>query len=912
MKMKLLRTGCLLALGLNGAVAPIAFAQDTSAPSASSGSEGAVLDEVVVTGIRRSLMTSAAIKMDADVVVDAITAEDIGKFPDQNIAESLQRITGVTIDRSGGEGQLLTVRGMGPEFNSTLLNGRTLATTSGGRAFSFDIMPSELIGGAEVYKTQTAALQEGAIGATVNLTTLRPLSFPGFQAVTSASALYDGMTEEVKPQFSGLISNTFADGTFGALASFAYADRESRYDQANTASYFKTTDDLDGQNYGEVYFPRNYDQIAQTETRERMSGSLAFQFRPSDSLEITADALYSHRNTVYRQDVFPHWFTTDTVRNPVLDDNNTLIRADFEGGAIESLVRQSDADDELWIAGLNADWRPTDHWKIVADVSYSTAESDPGQGYSDTVVGRPGRYSYDRSSGDLMPTMTFPDGDTLDPNGLFAGWSSLQGTRVEDEVLEAKLDNSFELDDAGPLKEVRFGGFYSDRTLGTTWGETEYPLPWTFGDNIPRIAVPASLFSTYNAHGFLSAGSGQSVQQWLTFNSNDLFAFLTSEQAISQITDPDAQAAVRDIIARNGGFAMVPDPAAYEVSEKVASLYADVRLDGDIGSMPWSAVLGIRYARTKSSSAGRQVALLDLEPDLTRPGDVRAIESEDYVPVEVGHTYDDLLPSINTKLELMDGLIARFGWSKSLTRPELDQMSPLTSYAGGPIDQLSGSGSNPLLQPYKSENIDVSLEWYYQEGGYISVAGFRKDVDGYLGTAEVRETVTVPSGTYEYLISRPVNLDSTEIKGVEFAVQHMFTYLPAPFDGFGAAANITSVDSSTSSDVPGEKLPLIGLSDSQNFILFYEKGPLQLRVAYNKRDRFLQSKPTTRRDGHYVADYYQVDVGGSYALNDALSIVLEGINVTNELYIKNAELPNQTLEVTETGPRYSLGVRAKF
>lgn len=911
MQAKLLRTGCLLALGLNGAAAPAAFAQDTRAATASGGDAG-VIDEVVVTGIRRSLMTSAAIKMESDVVVDAITAEDIGKFPDQNIAESLQRITGVTIDRSGGEGQLLTVRGMGPEFNSTLLNGRTLATTSGGRAFSFDIMPSELISGAEVYKTQSAELKEGAIGATVNLTTLRPFSIPGFQALTSASALYDGMTEEVKPQFSGLISNTFADDTFGALASFAYYDRESRYDQANTASYFKTTDDLDGQNYGQVYFPRNYDQIAQTETRERISGSLVLQFRPSESLELTADALYSHRNVTYRQDVFPHWFTTDTIRNPVLDENHTVVRGDFEGGSIESLVRQSDADDELWVAGLNASWQPTASWSVTADLSYSTAESDPGKGYSDTVVGRPGRYTYDRSSGDLLPTMGFPDGDTLDPNGLFAGWSSLQGTRVEDEVLEGKIDNSFKLDAAGPLQEIRFGGFYSDRTLGTTWGETEYPMPWTFGDNVPHIPMPASLFSTYHAHGFLSGGSGQATQQWLTYNSDALQAFLTSETAVSQITDPDAQAAVRDIIARNGGFNMVPDPAAYEVTEKVSSLYADARLSGDIGSMPWSVVLGLRYAHTESTSAGRQVALLDLMPDPTRPGEVRAIESDDYVPIEVGHSYDDLLPSINAKLELRDGLLARLGWSKSLTRPELDQMSPLTSYGGGPIDQLTGSGSNPLLQPYKSNNLDLSLEWYYQEGGYVALAGFRKEVDGYLGTAEVHESVTVPSGTYEYEISRPVNLDSTEIKGLEFAVQHMFTYLPSPFDGFGAAANITSVDSSTSSDVVGQRLPLIGLSDSKNFILFYEKGPLQLRVAYNNRDRFLQSKPTTLRDGHYVADYYQVDVGGSYAINETLTVVFEGINVTNELYIKNAELANQTLEVTETGPRYSLGVRAKF
>lgn len=905
LKTKLLSSVLMLNIG---GMAGSAIAQD-----ADSGDDIA-FDEIVVTGIRSSLINSAGIKRQADTVVDAITAEDIGKFPDQNIAESLQRITGVTIDRSGGEGQLLTVRGMGPEFNSTLLNGRTIATTSGGRAFSFDILASELISGAEVHKTQSASLQEGAIGATVNLTTLKPLNFPGFKAVASAKGLYDGMTEKVKPQFSGLISNTFADDTFGVLASFSYYNRESRYDQANTSRYFKTTDELDGVDYGEVYFPRNFDQIAQTETRERASGTLVLQYRPTDNLEFTADALYSNLDTKYRQDVFPHWFTTSTIRNPVLDENNTVIKADFEGGAIESLVRQSDTKNELWAVGFNTDWQVNEGWNMVADISYSKAESDPGQGYSDVVVGRPGGYSYDRSSGDLVPTMSYADGNTLDPNGLFAGWASLQGEWINDEVLEAKVDNSYEFFDAGVLKEVRFGGQYSDRTLGTTWGETEYPLPWAFGDNSPRIALPGSLFSEYDADGFLSGGSGQGVETWLTFDSDELFAFLTSEEAVSQLSDPATQAEVRDIIARNGGFAMVADPSAYRVNEKLKSLYADVKFEGEMGSMPWSAVLGLRYVHAKSTSIGRQTALVNLLPvaDPSKPDEVRPIESKNFVNVEVGHSYSDFLPSLNTKLEFTDEIIGRFSWSKSLTRPELTEMSPLTSYGGGPIDQLTGSGSNPLLRPYKSTNFDASLEWYYSEGSYLAVAGFHKDVDGYLGTGEVVETVTVPSGTYQYEISRPVNLESTKIKGLELAVQHMFTSLPSPFDGLGISANMTFVDSSSSTDVPGEKLPLIGLSDSQNLILFYEKGPIQFRVAYNNRARFMQAKPRSDRDAHYVDDYHQIDISASYDINDTFTIFFEGINVTNELYIKNAEFANQTLEVTETGPRYALGLRAHF
>lgn len=897
-KLSYLTSLLLLNLGVSG----IASAQANVAEEDNSEKDPEV---ITVTGIRGSLINSVGIKQDAGNVVDAISAEDIGKFPDQNVAESLQRITGVSIDRSGGEGQLITVRGMGPEFNSVLLNGRTLATTSGGRAFSFDILASELINGAEVHKTQSAAIQEGAIGATVDISTVKPLDFPGFKAVGSVKGLYDDMTGKLSPQFSGLVSQTFNDDTFGVLASFSHYKRESRYDQANTASYFKTKDLLDGQDYGEVYFPRNYDQIAQTETRERNSGTLVLQYKPTKDVTITADALYSDFNVKYRQDVFPMWFETGNVRNPVLDDNNTLVKADFVNSFIETLVRQSDADNTLKAFGLNLNWQLTDSWVMSADINTSKAEHDPGKGWSDVVAGRPGEYTYDRTSGDLVPTMTFEnfkEGDVLT-----AGWASLQGTRVEDEVLEAKIDNDLVVE-MGPLVQIGFGAHYSDRTLGSTYAETENPLPWTYADNGTRIPLPAELLNIYDADGFLSGGSGNPTQSWPTFNSDDIFAFLSTEEAISQLDDPDA---VRDIFSRKG-FAMVDDPTAYEVNEKLMSLYTDFYFEGDINDMYWSVVAGVRYVKTDSESVGNQVALLDLVPSNEKPGEFRAITSDDYVPVTVSHDYSNVLPSINSKLEITDDIVARLAWSKSITRPELSEMSPLSSYGDGPADQLLGSGSNPKLNPFESTNIDFTLEWYYQEGSYAAIAGFTKDVDGYLGTGETEEVVTLPSGTYTYKMSRPINEDSTEIEGIEIAVQHMFSNLPAPFDGLGVIANMTFVDSESTADKGGEKLPLIGLSDSQNLILFYEKDEYQFRIAYNNRDRFMQSKPLSWRDGHYVDDYKQVDISGSYDLNENLTVFFEGINVTNELYIKNAEYANQTLTVTETGPRYSIGIRGNF
>lgn len=866
------------------------------------------VEVITVTGIRGSLIKSQDIKMDSGTVVDAITAEDIGKFPDQNVAESLQRITGVSIDRKGGEGQLITVRGMGPEFTSVLMNRRTLATTSGGRAFSFDILASELISGAEVHKTQSAHLQEGAIGATVNVTTFKPFDIPGFKATASVKAQYDEMTEETSPQFSGLISNTFDDDKFGVLVSFAHNERKSRYDSANTAYYWHTDLTMDDDTYyDDVYFPQNYDQIAQTEERTRTGGTAVFQYQPSDNLAFTADALYSKYDVDYRQDILAHWFTKSQLTDVELDENGTLVKLSMgKGSNSDVMVRQSSTSNELIAFGFNADWAVRDDLNFNFDVSYSEAESDPKKGSTDTVASRPGDYTYDRSSGAQLPELTFDRSDSAD--GLKAGWGERFGTVRKDDVLEVKVDGQWTVDQ-GALAKIGFGAMLSDRTLSSKKQRTTRPMPWLWGDNSNPILLPASMFTSFDADGFLSGGSGSPEQSWLTFNSEDFFDYLTSPDVVAQMDDPEY---TQQLIEENDGFTMHQVPWTYEINEELKALYVDFYLDGELASMPWSITTGMRYVETTSEADGFAIPLLDLEPSTSKPGFVNAIEGDDYAPITVKHTYDNWLPSFNAKIEIVEDVIARFAYSKSITRPELDEMSPESGYGGGDVNNLSGWGSNPKLMPFESKNLDLALEWYYDEGSYAAVAMFTKDVDGYLDYDEVKEVVTVPSGSYDYKISRPVNSDEAEIEGYEIALQHMFTSLPAPFDGLGFIVNKTFVDSESTADEEGKSLPLIGLGDSSNLILFYEKDKIQFRVAYNKRDRFMQSKPRSWRDGHYVDDYKQVDVSASYDFNENVTVFIEGINVTNELYTTTAKYSNQYLDITETGARYSVGVRGTF
>ncbi|WNC73225.1 TonB-dependent receptor [Thalassotalea psychrophila] len=868
------------------------------------------VETITVTGIRGSLVRAMDLKKSSDGIVDAISAEDIGKFPDQNVAESLQRISGVAIDRDGGEGQKISVRGLGPEFNAVLVNGRTMASVSGGRAFSFDTLAAELINGAEVNKTQTAKLQDGSIGATVNITTHRPLDLNGFKAVASVKSTYDEMSEESNPTFSGLISNTFADDKFGVLASFSYSDRDTRTDNSLTYGYYGDTT-LDSLASGEVlenvYMPQNYDQIVKTENRERTSGTLVFQYQPSDDLVITADALYSEYDVSYREDILAHWFEVGNTVAAELDENRTVVRlTSGNNSATDYLNRLSVTTTETSAFGFNADWQITSDFNLAADISYSKAESNGGNGTTDTVAGFFNGYTFDNSQGGV-PTLDFAE--NLDKNILGANWASIFGDDIEDEISEIRLDAEWVVDQ-GVLSKVNFGTAFSDRTLSTMPTNTHTDIRNGWGGY--GVQLPASLFTDFNADGFLSAESGSPTNDWLIFDSYEYMAFLESEAGYGQLDPADAAAMKDNLDMYNGHTALNVKGQSYEVNEETTAVYFDAYLQGEIGEMPWQIVAGVRYVETTTKSSGYGEALLDMSgPDAT--GKYVPVLSADIEALSVTSEYDHVLPSINANIEVVEDVFIRTAFSESITRPTLTELSPALSYGEGKIDSLNASGGNPYLEPYESTNFDLSLEWYFDDASYASAAYYTKDIDNFIDGGNYNETVSVPSGDFVYNVSGPENLNSTEIDGLEIAFQHTLTYLPAPFNGFGIMANMTFVDSESDADTAEKPLPLPGLGDSQNLVVFYEQDSFQFRVAYNNRDEFMQSTSNwAGGDPIYVDDYSQVDVSSSYDINDNFTIFVEGINVTNEVTRKRGLLPNHTISIAETGARYSVGVRANF
>lgn len=315
--------------------------------------------EIIVTGIRASLQSAAGRKRSAAIVQDSITQEDLGKFPDANVAESLQRIPGVSIDRSNGEGRFVTVRGLGPQFNTVLFNGRSLASDNYGREFSFDLLAAELISGADVYKSSQARIQDGGIGATINLRTSRPLDLNGFQVIANIKGNYESNNDKVTPQAFALVSDTFADGTFGLLGSVSYQKRIATVNSVVSGGYLPNVDVGPASNliYSDVYAPRNMDIGSSRDERTRLGATLVGQWQPSDSLSITVDGLYNKFKSESSSYALGLWFEPSQYSAATIDDNRNVTSLTTSGSA--DMINSSGVrDTETWETGLNVDWKP--------------------------------------------------------------------------------------------------------------------------------------------------------------------------------------------------------------------------------------------------------------------------------------------------------------------------------------------------------------------------------------------------------------------------------------------------------------------------------------------------------------------------------------------------------------------------
>lgn len=882
---------------------------------------------VVVSGIRASLSSSLNTKRMQDGVVDAVSAEDAGKFPDTNIAESLQRVTGVQIQRNGGEGRYISVRGLGPEFNNVLVNGRTLTSDTGGREFSFDLLSSDLISKALVYKTSQPFLPEGGIGSTVDIQTARPLSGKvGHTSVVNVSESYDSNSEKKTPNISGMYSFANAERNFGVTTSLSYTDRASKQNKAITDAWnYRDVSLINGDlnskgltmadvTTKKLYLPQSFGYQQENESRKRLVGNLTVQYNPSPTWKMTADALYSRLDQ--RNDViaFSDWINpqllgaqvnqnnqvtsflrpgaTFYANNPALSGPGSLLG---EANSNDMIVKGGDRLSITRAFGLNSKWALAPEWKLEGDVSTSrTTSYSPDMWVVAGMVPKNG----DVLSFGGTPSVVFGDGID-DPTAVRAHAVSNGDIRNHDKLSEGRLGLNWS-HEIGYFKGIDTGLGYSQRSVDRTEWKND---AWnTFsGYHLP---LPSSLFTVTPMENFMGNGA-QVPSAYLSFDPYAYMNYLNQRSILAQSNDP---ALYLDTTKYpNGPMAIdYTLPSMWGVKEKVSNFFVDSKWEG----AGWSANAGVRVVHVQSSSTGISRVLLSATKS---PNDTTFISNwGPMTTTTVDNSYNSVLPSANIKFDLTPEMLLRLAASKTETRPTLNQMG-VDNYYGGRFGDVQTGGGNPYLKPMKSNNYDVSWEWYLSKTNYVSAAVFQKYVSDFLETRLV--DMKIPQFDEIVHDTRVRNGQKGRIKGVEIAGQYAFDTAIPWLRGFGVTANYTYVDASASREVdsstPACGYP--GLSpQSYNGSLFYENSKFQARVSYNWRNHFSvdcgggSTQPRTR------AAYGQTDASLRYNLTPTLSLYADAINLNNARTHEYALNESQFLTLEDVGRRVSIGLRAAF
>ena len=884
---------------------------------------------VVVTGIKKSLADAARIKRTSNGVVDAITAEDIGKFPDANLAESLQRISGVSIDRSNNEGNQVTVRGFGPSFNLVTLNGRQMPNSSSlqsegvSRSFNFKDLASEGVSAVEVYKTGRADVASGGIGATINIRTPRPFDYKDTIAVVSAKGIFDTSTEvgsKLTPEVSGLFSKKFMEGKLGLLVAGSYSERNSRKDRVGTQGWVRNRGNAANIDTSAIdtslnptkswWAPWTVDVDNWDTHRERTNLQGVVQFKPIDSLKVTADYTMSRLKETTQMHRMSYWF--DSPRGKT-DANGTMVDVSTPNDELNfwswDYFKQTDNDS----VGLNIAWDATDTLTFTLDASDSTSKSNPDGQTAETLADlyNPGKkVDIAAHFGGDIPSVTYDDsrlvGGAYNKANIASDLFQKRGYSMNNNIKQIQLDGKWRNAQDGALTSINFGLSNIDYNIDTALSAT-----FSFV-NVPLTDLDLT-FQPLGSTADQFSGSGNLFPQ---------IPFYSAQQFV-------------DIVEANGQYALNP-PVTNGVEEKTTAAYLSFDFATEFNGMPVKANAGVRYEKTDVNAYSVQQGVTGL--NFRHGQELQVIYDGVAARQELKGGYSEILPNLDVNMSVRDNLLVRASYSKTIARSSISSMFPATTLSARPGGPYNASQGNPNLLPYASNNLDVSLEWYYKPGSYASLGYFRKYVDNFIGATVVKGTVNDVNGNpitdpsvnpragcpdlsatpnpaclsqpgdpnVIWDISTVTNLESREVDGWEAAVQHTFGET-----GFGILLNATLVNSDASVDPYNFNtvIALTGLSNSANAVVFYEKHGFQARLAYNWRDKFLLALGT---EPTYTAAYGQLDLSASYDLSSRFTVFFEGLNVTNATTRRYGRFEAQLIDAEQYGSRYSIGLRAKF
>lgn len=953
------------------------------------------LEVIQVTGFKGSIKESTQLKRYSAGVVDAISSEDIGKFPDTNLAESLQRITGVSIDRSNGEGSKVTVRGFGPDYNMVTLNGRTMPAASipagGGtpnsRSYDFANLASESVSAVEVYKTGKASIASGGIGATININTARPLDNPGVVANVGVKAQHDTTNrvgDDITPELSGIFSWTDEDAVFGASLTASVQERDSSSTGAfvnewRTTEYDGTipqsADDIIVENapaMGQYYsMPSDLRYTIADRERTRTNAQLTLQYSPVDDFTATVDYTYSKQD-IYESRAEQSIWMDNYKSHLIFDDNEVKTpiyyseeRGDLSTRDLGLALQEQNQVNENKSIGLNLEYHVNDYLSFMFDAHSSEATSKPDAEYGSWVNAGLGANVVAGQSVDFsrdLPSMVI-DFDDCSRDNL-----NCSGALEQSDVGTSILDSNFASQES-TVDEFRLHGKYLLETGSVDFGIESRSMESQSLQSLTRntmgnwgIENPGELPEGYlDPTNFLA--------EFDDYNTSDSFnqGFTGSASEVGYWA------------AEQYGFNFAADGAYATnrtIKEDITAAFVQYNHNGEIGDMPFNLSVGARYETTDITST----ANIDLPDAVAWEGNndfnVRyGTNKQDY---SLSSDYNHFLPSIDFDINVIDEVTLRASYSTTIARPTYDNLSSAATVGvpTGPAlipgtTNAPASTGNPSLVPLESDNIDLSAEWYYSDVSYVSVGYYNKTVDNFIGLSPMTENyydlrdasagpraeaaraelaaqglaltdanlfqmvaatennVAFDSMSYEefeaaydilpnsddplmeFTAQVPTNNKDAVIDGYEIALQHFFGD-----SGFGIQANYTIVNGDIDFDVAADptttQFALVGLSDTANFIAMYENDKFQARIAYNWRDKFLNSAARYVNEPSFTEEYYQIDFNVAYNYSEQMSFFVEGINITEQNLRQHGRYEAQLWNLEQNGARYNIGMRYNF
>ncbi|MEA9901817.1 TonB-dependent receptor [Xanthomonas campestris] len=912
-----------LSIAMAVAMAPTLAAAQTAAPSDAPASTeqnaGAVteLDKVQVTGLRRAIEGAISVKRDSTSIVEAISAEDIGRLPDVSIAESLARLPGLAAQRVAGRAQVISVRGLSPDFSTTLLNGREVVSTGDNRSVEFDQYPSELVSGVTVYKTPDAGLVGQGLSGTVDMQTARPLSYN--ERVIAIGGRYQrnslGKAANVDPygnRFNVSYIDQFADRTIGLTIGYAHTDMPI---QENQVGLYEPWQQVNAQRQRPgvadgVYFSDGIKALRRTGNQKRDGVMATLQYRPSNAWTSTLDAFHTEAEQIdtanqfelnlsnYNGGYTPGLNITDVRVN----DRNTFLGGNASG--VYPLVRgmYNKREDKIDAFGWNNEIT-AGAVKIVADLNYSKATRDElnlennlqlaPMPQLDTV----GVTVNGNGFSQLSPGLNYSNPDALFLTNTIYGSGYGKVPRVEDVLKGARLQASF------PMPEAL--SWFSDLDVGVNYAHREKQKTQPEG-NITlgaqgEATVAADLQYAPVNLGFAGIGAlpawnvPAAVSRYMLFNPSDDASFLVSK--------------------------------AWTVEEKITTAWLRANLDTEWGVVGVRGNIGVQLQSADQSSQANYW-------DASQPvgSEVR--------PIDDGKTYRDWLPSLNLAFQFPYEQTLRFALAKQVARPRVDQLRASLEFG---VDTSTGrpgaSGGNPMLDPWRANALDISYEKYFADRAYVAAAFFYKDLKSYIYTqsrdnydfSALVAGYVPPPGSAPVLttgtFSAPFNGKGGTLRGLELTASLPLDLVFAPLEGFGIQASATFNDSDvqirdpeSASSVGDGAISLPGLSKRvYNLTAYYEHKGFEARVSQRRRSDFIGEigNFNGNRTLRYVVGENITDAQISYNFADTsslagLTLLLQASNLSNSPYRTYAETKDRPLEYIEWGRTFVLGVNYKF